>query len=67
MSYLHEFKRDVFISYAHYDNEPLIEGKEGWVSEFHRTLEIYLRKRLGVDPVIWRDNELRGNEYLGTN
>jgi TIR domain-containing protein len=64
MSYLDEFKRDVFISYAHYDNEPLIEGKEGWVSEFHRKLEIYLRKRLGVDPVIWRDNELRGNEYL---
>jgi hypothetical protein len=64
MSYLAEFKDDIFISYAHYDNEPLVEGKEGWVSEFHRKLEIYLRRKLGVDPVIWRDISLAGNEYL---
>jgi hypothetical protein len=64
MAYLREFEDDVFISYAHLDNQPLKDGGEGWISKFHRLLEVLLRKRLGVDPVIWRDIDLSGNDYL---
>ncbi len=28
------FERDIFISYAHLDNETLIEEGHGWVSAF---------------------------------
>ena len=31
---------DIFISYAHLDNKPLIEGKPGWISSLHRLVEI---------------------------
>ena len=51
MAYLREFEDDVFISYAHLDNQPLKDGGEGWISKFHRLLEVLLRKRLGADPV----------------
>ena len=64
MAYLAKFQDDIFISYSHFDDEPLIEGQPGWVSSFHRTLEVYLRRRLGVDPEIWRDIALGGNEVL---
>ena len=64
MAYPREFEDDVFISYAHLDNQPLKDGGEGWISKFHRLLEVLLRKRLGVDPVIWRDIDLSGNDYL---
>jgi TIR domain len=64
MAYLREFEDDVFISYARLDNQPLKDGEEGWISKFHRLLEVLLRRRLGVDPVIWRDIDLAGNDYL---
>lgn len=57
MAYLREFEDDVFISYAHLDNQPLKDGGEGWISKSHRLLEVLLRKRLGVDPVIWHGPE----------
>ena len=38
---------DIFISYAHVDNESLTEGQKGSISQFHRTLEIRLRQLLG--------------------
>lgn len=64
MSYLDEFKDDVFISYAHRDNKPLTEGQKGWISRFHETLETVLGQRLGADPVVWRDPKLSGNDYF---
>ena len=27
---------DVFISYAHIDDQPMMEGQRGWISQFHR-------------------------------
>jgi hypothetical protein len=33
-----KFKKDIFISYAHIDDEALIEGESGWITEFHRSL-----------------------------
>lgn len=56
-----DFEKDIFISYAHIDDEPLVEGERGWVSEFHRSLEIRLAQLLGYRPRIWRDIDLKGN------
>lgn len=56
-----KFKKDIFISYAHIDDEALIEGEPGWVSEFHRSLEVRLSQLLGYRPAIWRDKALDGN------
>lgn len=59
-----KFEKDVFISYAHIDDEPLVEGQKGWISEFHRSLEIRLAQLLGKKPVIWRDPKLQGNDHF---
>jgi hypothetical protein len=55
---------DIFISYAHVDNESLTEGQKGWISQFHRTLEIRLRQLLGENPRIWRDVKLSGTDIF---
>ena len=52
MAYVPGFTNDLFISYAHGDNE----GR--WVSGFHERLRIKLRELLPVSPVIWRDERL---------
>ncbi len=56
-----KFNKDIFISYAHIDDEALMEGEPGWISEFHRSLEIRLAQLLGYRPTIWRDKALDGN------
>ncbi|PSB24623.1 DUF4062 domain-containing protein [Stenomitos frigidus] len=58
------FENDIFISYAHIDNEPLTEGQEGWISDFHQSLEKLLAQLLGDRPRIWRDPKLQGNDYF---
>ncbi len=61
-----DFENDVFISYAHADNEPLTEDQKGWIEAFHRTLEIRL-KQLYPKASIWRDPRLQGNDiFSGT-
>ena len=32
------FEKQVFISYAHIDNEPLSEKQQGWITRFHASL-----------------------------
>jgi hypothetical protein len=59
-----KFDKDIIISYAHIDDAPLIEGQKGWISEFHRSLEIRLAQLLGKKPKIWRDPKLQGNDYF---
>ena len=58
------FENDVFISYAHDDDEPLMQGEAGWVSEFHSTLEKLVRQISGERFRIWRDPKLQGNDYF---
>jgi len=58
------FEKDILISYAHIDDAPLIEGQKGWISEFHRSLEIRLSQLLGKKPRIWRDPKLQGNDHF---
>ena len=59
-----EFDKDIFISYAHIDDESLIADKKGWVTEFQRALEIRLAQLMGVKPIIWRDPALQGNHIF---
>ncbi|MEM9904776.1 MAG: hypothetical protein AAF921_07115 [Cyanobacteria bacterium P01_D01_bin.44] len=59
-----KFEYDIFISYAHIDNLPLEEEQEGWISHFHRALEIRLAQLRGENPRIWRDLKLQGNDYF---
>jgi hypothetical protein len=58
------FESDAFISYAHLDNLPLIEGASGWVEDFHRALEVRIAQLRGKEPKIWRDPKLQGNDFF---
>ncbi len=60
------FERDVFISYAHIDNEPLLSEQKGWVTRFHNALRTMLSQRLGKTANIWKDERLQGNEDFWT-
>ncbi len=53
---------DAFISYAHLDNAPLVEGRKGWVANLHRALEVRVAQLLGKSPHIWRDPQLKGDD-----
>lgn len=58
------FESDLLISYSHIDNQSLLEGQPGWVSTFHRILEIRVAQLLGEKPRIWRDPKLQGNDHF---
>ena len=58
------FVWDVYISYAHIDNQPLTPEQKGWISRFHALLEALLSVRLGRAAKIWRDDKLQGNDVL---
>ena len=55
---------DIFISYAHIDNQPLAEGLKGWVESLHERLKIRLGQLLGEEATIWRDQKLQGNDVF---
>jgi hypothetical protein len=59
-----QFEHDLLISYAHIDDQALVEGENGWVARFHRLLEIRVGQLLGQTPKIWRDLKLQGNDYF---
>ena len=58
------FDGDAFISYAHLDDLELVEGRKGWVANFHRALEVRVAQLLGKSPEIWRDPKLSGNDMF---
>ncbi|MBV8544644.1 MAG: hypothetical protein JO093_13880 [Acidobacteria bacterium] len=59
-----QFEHDFLISYAHLDNEALVPGEQGWISELHRLLEIRVGQVRGQKPKIWRDQKLQGNDIF---
>jgi TIR domain-containing protein/uncharacterized protein DUF4062 len=59
-----DFENDVFLSYAHIDEQVLAEGQKGWISSLHQALEVRLGQLLGKDPKIWRDPKLQGNDVF---
>ncbi|HKP72270.1 MAG TPA: TIR domain-containing protein [Pyrinomonadaceae bacterium] len=61
---LPNYKDDIFISYAHIDNQPLAEGLKGWVETLHERLKIRLGQLLGEEASIWRDRKLQGNDVF---
>ncbi len=59
-----DFENDIFISYAHIDDQALLEGQKGWVSSLHRALQVRVAQLLGMAPRIWRDPKLEGNDVF---
>ena len=58
-----DFKYDLFISYAHRNDTPWMEGGVGWVTEFVRTLDAELQARNRAFTV-WFDPKLRtGDDF----
>jgi len=58
------FEKDLFISYAHIDNQPLTPGELGWITKFHDLLKNLLATRMGGEARIWRDDKLQGNDMF---
>ena len=58
------FEKDIFISYAHIDNQPLTPGQKDSISRFHASLEVFLSTRIGQSARIWRDDKLQGNDVF---
>ena len=59
MGFVPGYANDIFISYAHIDNDPLIEGKKGWVDFFVDLLRKRVRVRIGGEIEIFRDPQLQ--------
>jgi len=55
---------DVFISYAHIDNQPLDAEQQGWITELNTRLNKRLEMFLGESAVIWRDLKLGGSDIF---
>jgi hypothetical protein len=58
------FEQNLFISYAHIDDQPLTPGEKGWITRFHATLKAILSMRMGREAKIWRDEKLQGNDVF---
>jgi hypothetical protein len=65
MAFLNGYKHDLFVSYAHNDNEPYIEGDIGWVKHLVKALRTGIVQAVGKDTVdIWMDYKLQGNDAI---
>jgi hypothetical protein len=62
LAYLPDFDEDVFISYAHNDDDVYAQEPCGWVTGLHQDLERRVRNYLGSDTRFWRDCEIRNND-----
>ncbi len=64
-TFVPEHDHDVFISYAHLDNEPFPDIEEGWVSTLVEGLKIILARKLGTkDFSLWMDHDLPANKPI---
>jgi TIR domain-containing protein len=59
MGYVPGYENDVFISYAHADNEPILPDKPGWVDFFEDLLRKRVKARLRGEIQFFRDQQLR--------
>ncbi len=67
MAYAQGYQFDLFISYAHVDNEPVSAGALGWVSQFVHHLRLQLARKLGRSDTfkIWFDERnVAGNAFV---
>jgi hypothetical protein len=58
------YKNDIFLSYAHIDNQHFSDVEKGWIDYLHERLEMRLAQLLGKTPNIWRDRKLGGNDVF---
>ena len=62
MAFVQHFKHDVFVSYAHVDDQIYPQQKEGWVTALVGNLKRKLSEKAGPDVVdVWMDYKLDGN------
>ena len=65
MGYLSNFQEDVFISYAHIDDQTHLDEEKGWVAYLEAELQKQVAELLGAkDLSVWRDPDIRENEYF---
>jgi len=57
------YKKDVFISYAHADNIPF-DANAGWIELLHERLLIRLKQLLGYDLFVWWDKKQEGQKAV---
>nr|CAA6830607.1 MAG: Unknown protein [uncultured Thiotrichaceae bacterium] len=57
---------DIFVSYAHIDNQPFHEGKPGWISQFIEHLRNETSRRMGRAEhySLWMDFRLNANDAV---
>jgi hypothetical protein len=55
VGFCQDFTYDLFISYAHLNNQQRGALDRGWVTDLHDTLRMRLAEKLYVQPSIWRD------------
>jgi hypothetical protein len=53
---------DVFISYAHNDDNKIGGEDKGWVQQFHEDFDELLNEQLGRSPYTWKDSDITPNE-----
>ena len=49
------FKKHLFISYAHIDNQSFGDPRGGWVDIFHEQLQNFVNVHVGRRTNVWRD------------
>lgn len=66
MAYIPGFEHDIFVSYAHVDNQPAPNVQTGWVSTLVNGLGTSLAQKIGRAEVfdLWRDPLLPKHEPL---
>jgi hypothetical protein len=55
MGIVPNFDYDIFISYAHANNQKIAVADRGWVTDLHDVLSDKLLEEMHVRPTIWRD------------
>jgi serine/threonine protein kinase len=55
---------DVLLNYAAIDDQPLFEGKPGWVSQLHRNLEVRVEQLSGEKVSIARLPDVPGSDVI---
>ena len=65
MALLPGYWHDIFVSYAHNDNQPLVSGEEGWGRTLINLLRVRTIERIGSNALdIWMDYDLSGNSVV---
>src|SRR5262249_55436872 len=52
---------DLFLAYASIDDQPMLQGRQGWVSQFYHNLEVRLEQLSGEPVKIWRQSNPPGS------